>query len=298
MMTILNGVQIPSSIFFQAIGHSKKSIIVSLSRQVLVLIPAMILFGKYFGINGVLYAGPFADITAFIITLILLIFEIKNMKEIKDNNEIKVVKEESEKISNKYNDKKNVKKEDGHIVITIGREYGSGGRYIGKLVAKKLGINCYDKEFIQKLSKETGMNYNYIESKEQKETDISNYGNLTNSDDLFIQESNLIKKLYNKESCVIVGRCADYILKDKKDVVKVFIYASEEEKVKRAVNYYGLDEKKAKNEIERINKLRAKHYKYYTDSNWKDVKNYDLMLNVEEYGVEKCADIICDFIKK
>lgn len=285
MMTILNGVQIPSSIFFQAIGHSKKSIVVSLSRQVLVLIPAMILFGKYFGINGVLYAGPFADIVAFLITLVLLIFELKNMKETK--------------VDIKDNDiEKKVKKIDKHLVITIGREYGSGGRYVGELVAEKLGINCYDKEFIHKLAKETGMDVGYIENKEQKETDISNYGNLTNSDDLFIQESNLIKKLYNEESCVIVGRCADYVLKEKENVIKVFIYASEEEKIKRAVKYYGLNKKKAKSEIDRINKLRAKHYKHYTDSDWKDVKNYDLMLNVGEHGVEKCADIICEFVNK
>lgn len=285
MMTILNGVQIPSSIFFQAIGHSKKSIVVSLSRQVLVLIPAMIVFGKLFGINGVLYAGPFADVVAFIITIILLIFEMKNMKEVN-------VEE------NKDEDKDYVAKIDKHIVITIGREYGSGGRYVGELVAKKLGIKCYDKKFIQELAKETGMNIEYIEEKEQKETDISSYGNLTNADDLFIQESKLIKKLYKEESCVIVGRCADYVLRDEKDVAKVFIYASDDEKVNRAVKYYGLNKKKAKSEIDRINKLRAKHYKHYTDSDWKDVKNYDLMLNVDEHGVEKCADITCEFVNK
>lgn len=285
MMTILNGVQIPSSIFFQAIGHSKKSIVVSLSRQVLVLIPAMIVFGKLFGINGVLYAGPFADVVAFIITIILLIFEMKNMKEVNAEE-------------NKDEDKDYVAKIDKHIVITIGREYGSGGRYVGELVAKKLGIKCYDKKFIQELAKETGMNIEYIEEKEQKETDISSYGNLTNADDLFIQESKLIKKLYKEESCVIVGRCADYVLRDEKDVAKVFIYASDDEKVNRAVKYYGLNKKKAKSEIDRINKLRAKHYKHYTDSDWKDVKNYDLMLNVDEHGVEKCADIICEFVNK
>ncbi len=283
MMTILNGVQIPSSIFFQAIGKSKKSIFVSLSRQVIVLIPSMILFAKYFGINGVLYSGPFADTVAFIITLILLFFEIKGM-----NKKIKSVENNEEIVPTKL---------DKHVVITIAREYGSGGRFVGKLVAKELGINCYDKNFIQKLASETEMSQNYIEEKEQKETDISNNGLLTNADDLFIEESKLVKKLYDEESCVIIGRCADYILKDKKDVLKVFISASEEEKVNRAVKYYGVDKKKAKSEIDKINKLRAKHYKHYTDREWNNPENYDLMLKVDDFGVEKCAKIIVENIK-
>lgn len=141
------------------------------------------------------------------------------------------------------------------------------------------------------------MSQNYIEEKEQKETDISNNGLLTNADDLFIEESKLVKKLYDEESCVIIGRCADYILKDKKDVLKVFILASEEEKVNRAVKYYGVDKKKAKSEIDKINKLRAKHYKHYTDREWNNPENYDLMLKVDDFGVEKCAKIIVENIK-
>lgn len=107
----------------------------------------------------------------------------------------------------------------------------------------------------------------------------------------------MVKKLYDEESCVIIGRCADYILKDKKDVLKVFILASEEEKVNRAVKYYGVDKKKAKSEIDKINKLRAKHYKHYTDREWNNPENYDLMLKVDDFGVEKCAKIIVENIK-
>lgn len=283
MMTILNGVQIPSTIFFQAIGHSKKSILVSLSRQVLILIPAMIIFGQAFGIHGVLYSGPFADIVAFIVTVILLIFVIRDMDKKAKNLEREVDIESN--IETKDLDK--------HVVITIGREYGSGGRFVGQLVAKALGINCYDREFIKKLSKETGMGENYIEENEQKTTDVSSFGNLTNSDELFIKESNLVRDLYERESCVIVGRCADYILKDQKDVYKVFICAGEEEKIQRAIKYYGLkNRKQAKQKIENENKLRAKHYKHYTDRDWTNPENYDLMLKVDDVGVEKCANII------
>lgn len=282
MMTILNGVQIPSSIFFQAIGRSNKSAIISLSRQIVILIPSMIILGKIYGINGILYSGPLADILAFLITLILLIHEFKLLKE--DNEEEVSIEQTQAKLKN-------------HIVITIGREYGSGGRYVGKSVAEKLGINCYDNEFIEKLSKQTDLSKKYIAEHEQKETGTQSFGNIGEQDDLFIKESNLINNLYKKESCVIIGRCSDYILKDKKDVFKVFIYAGEKEKENWAIKYYGLNKKTALKEINKINKKRSKHYKYYTERNWTHPSNYDLMLMIDKIGVEKASDITVDLIK-
>ena len=282
MLTILNGVQIPSSIFFQAIGRSKKSAIISLSRQVLVLIPSMILLGKFLGLDGVLYAGPLADLIAFIIALILLITENKKLSE----NKL-----EKKEITKKPT---NLKK---RIVITIGREYGSGGRYVGQLVAKKLGINCYDNEFIQKLASETGLSEKYIAENEQKTTQLPNYGNISASDDLFIKEVELVNELYKKESCIIVGRCADYILKDKKDVLKVFICASNEEKISRAVKYYGINNKSAEKEITKTNKAREKHYKYYTNREWKNYENYDVVIKIDNFGVEKASELITNMLK-
>lgn len=282
MLTILNGVQIPSSIFFQAIGRSKKSAIISLSRQVLVLIPSMILLGKFLGLDGVLYAGPLADLIAFIIALILLITENKKLSE----NKL-----EKKEITKKTT---NLKK---RIVITIGREYGSGGRYVGQLVAKKLGINCYDNEFIQKLASETGLSEKYIAENEQKTTQLPNYGNISASDDLFIKEVELVNELYKKESCIIVGRCADYILKDKKDVLKVFICASNEEKISRAVKYYGINNKSAEKEITKTNKAREKHYKYYTNREWKNYENYDVVIKIDNFGVEKASELITNMLK-
>ena len=118
-----------------------------------------------------------------------------------------------------------------------------------------------------------------------------------NDDRLFIAETKVIEKLAKKESCVIVGRCADYILKDNKDTIKVFLYSDDESKVQRAVKYYGLDEKNALKQIKKINKERQKHYKFYTNREWTNQNNYDLSINVDKYGVEKTADIICNFIK-
>lgn len=286
LLCICNGVQIPAGIFFQAIGKSTKSAILSLSRQIIILIPAMILLSHIWGIQGVLSAGPVADGLAFVLALVFLIKEMKlldkaNVKEDNHLNETNI----------------NPNKDDKKIVITIAREYGSGGRYIGKLVAEKLGIKLYDKEFIEELSDKTGLTDEYIEANEQKRNLLDNfnnayYGGLNNSDELFIKESEFIKKIAKNNSCVIVGRCADYILKDKKNVIKAFIYNSLENKIKRAKKYYGMKDN-CKKEINKINKLRENHYNHYTDREWKDPANYDICLNSDEVGIEKSVDIIC-----
>ena len=291
LLCIFNGVQIPSGIFFQAIGKSTKSAILSLSRQIVILIPSMIILSKIFGIMGVLYAGPVADGLAFVLAAFLLIKEIKHLKENGTENEI-VSKETN--VSKENKDK---------IIITIAREYGSGGRYIGKLIAEKLKIKLYDKEFISKLAEETGLSAKYIENSEQKRSALETlnngyYSGLSNSDELFISESELIKKIADEDSCVIVGRCADFILKDKKDVIKIFVYSDMKGKVNRAVNIYGLDENNAEKEINRINKLRANHYKYYTEKEWKNPENYDICINSDGIGVEKAAELICEMVNK
>ena len=150
---------------------------------------------------------------------------------------------------------------------------------------------------------ETGLTEEYIENNEQKRNalDALNSGyyfGMNNSDELFIKESELIKEIANKESCVIIGRCADFILKDNSNVIKVFVYSNMEDEVKRATKFYGLDEKNAKKEIKRINKLRASHYKYYTEKEWKDNSNYDICINSDVLGVEKSAELIYNLIEE
>lgn len=293
LLCIFNGIQIPSGIFFQAIGKSTKSAILSLSRQIIILIPAMVILSSMYGIIGVLSAGPVADGIAFILAFVFLAKEYKNLKDgakVKD----KVVLDENS-INNK-----NI---EGNVIITIAREYGSGGRYIGKLVAEKLGIKLYDKEFVEEISKDTGFSAEYIESNEQKRTVLDNvnggyYVGLNNADELFIKESNLIKELAERESCVIVGRCADFILKDKENVFKIFINNTMENKIKRATEFYGMNKEKAKKEISRINKLRANHYKYYTDKDWREPSNYDICINSDAVGIENAVELICNSIKK
>ncbi len=291
LLCICNGIQIPAGIFFQAIGKSVKSAILSLSRQVLFLIPAMIILGKAFGLKGLLYSGPVADGLAFVIAVILLILELGKLGKKKVESKALI---DDTSTDNQLNQ---------HVVITIAREYGSGGRYIGRLIADKLGIKFYDKDFIEKLAQETGLSEEYIEENEQKMSKFSNFNNgyyigLNNSDDLFLKESELIKELADKESSVIIGRCADFILKDRKDVLKVFIYSNMEDKVKRATEIYGFDKIKAEKEIKRIDKLRSNHYKHYTEKEWKDYSNYDICINSDKLGVEKSAELICEMVRE
>ena len=289
LLSICNGVQIPSGVFFQAIGKSVKSAGVSLSRQILFLIPAFVILGGTFGVVGMLYAGPVADGLAFIVSSTLLIFEVKNLNKVKNKSQALV------------DDTSTDNKLESNFVITVSREFGSGGRYVGRLIADKLGIKLYDKDLIVKLAEKTGLSEEYIENNEQKRDSLAllnngYYSGLNNADDLFIEESEIIKDIAEKESCVIIGRCSDFILKENKNVLRVFISSSMKDKLDRAVNIYGFDKKNAEKEIKKIDKLRSNHYKYYTGGEWSNASNYDICMNSDLYGVEKTADIICNLV--
>ena len=291
LLCICNGVQIPSGIFFQAIGKSIKSAILSLSRQILFLIPSMFILSALFGVDGMLFAGPVADGLAFCIAVILLTLEIKSLGRNKIESQALI------------DDTSTDNKLEKHIVITVSREYGSGGRYVGRLIADKLGIKFYDKDFITKLANQTGLSEEYIESNEEKRDFLSTLNNgyyfgINDADNLFLKESELIKQIADKESCVIIGRCSDFILKDKENVIKIFVYSNMEDKIKRDTEFYKLDRENAEKEINKINKLRENHYNYYTDRQWKETSNYDICINSDTLGVEKTADLLCDIIKQ
>ena len=282
LVMALNALEMTTSIVIQSVGHVWKATAVSFIRQIILLIPISIILAFAFnkGIYGVLYAGCISDVLCFISTIFILKSEYKKLG----------AKQEKEE----ENQEQNTSYKGKHIVITISREYGSGGRFVGKLVSKKLGIPFYDKELISLSAKESGLSEQYIEEIDQKKKSATYINN--NDDRLFIAEKEVINNLA-KKSCVIVGRCADYILKDNKDTVKIFLYSDSKSKEKRAIKYYGLNEKNALKEIEKINKERAKHYKFYTDREWKNFDNYDFAFNVDKYGVEKTADNIVEIIK-
>ncbi len=269
----LNFLEMTTSIVVQSLGNVKKATMVSFIRQIILFIPIACFMANYLhkGIYGVLNAGPIADTITFFIAIAIFYSEYRKLST------RKILVDTTDEQSNKtYHGKK--------IIITISREYGSGGHYVGELLAKETGLKFYDKNLISMISKKTGLSKEYISENDQKLASFK-YSN-NNDDRIFIAESKVIKDLAEKESCIIVGRCADYVLKDNQDTLKIFLYSSDNDKVNRAVKYYGLQEENALKEIRKINNERAKHYKYYTGRDWYNLANYDLVLNVDYLGVQ------------
>lgn len=275
----LNALEMTGSISIQSLGNVKKATALSFIRQIILLIPLSLLLSIVLdkGIYGLVYAGCISDFLCFIIAIFIVGSEYIKLGKKKDNEEV-----EFKEHKNNYKGK--------HIVVTISREYASGGRYVGKLLSEMLGINFYDKELIALAAKESGLSKQYINEIDEGRRKSDN------DDRVFIAQSKIIKDLAKKESCVIVGRCADYILKNNKNVLKVFLYSDDISKINRAVKYYGLDKNRAYKQITKINKEREKHYKFYTNRNWKDMSNYDLIINVDSKGVEKTAKFIMDYL--
>lgn len=291
MLSILNAFEMSASIVIQSLGNVKKATFVAFARQIILFIPISLVLTQFLGLYGALYGGPIADAICFVI--VIFVYGSEHRKIGKEE------KFESHTLANETK-KDNILKD--QVIITINRQYGSGGRYIGKMVAEKLGIKFYDKDLIRLVSEQVGMTEKYIEENEQKRNvlDVFNNGyyvGLNNADELFIKESEFIKKVASEESCIIVGRCADFILKDNKNTIKIFINNSMENKVKRATEFYHMNKEKAEKEISRINKLRANHYKYYTEKDWKEPSNYDICINSDAIGIDNAVNLICDMVK-
>ena len=285
LVCALNLFEMCSSIIIQSLGNVKKATMVSFARQIILFIPLALILCQFYGLYGALYAGPIADTICFIFVIFVFTSEYKKITKLENmtsKNEIIYNNENLKPVLNK------------RVVVAISREYGSGGRYVGEIISKKLGIKFYDKAFISEVNKETGLSEEFIKENEQKRRVLGSF-EYNNDDKLFIAEEKVIKNI-SKESCVIVGRCAPYVLKDNKDTVKIFLYSSEEDKIKRAIKYYNIPKNKAKKEIEKINKMRDKHYSYYTGSSLYNPSNYDLMINVDSLGVEGTADYIIEYI--
>ena len=184
------------------------------------------------------------------------------------------------------------------MIITITREFGSGGRTIAKKLAEKLGYAYYDYEIVQQIAQESGFAKEYIEENGEDASSTSTFGFIWNnygynlSDELYIAQRNVICELADKGNCVIVGRCSDYILRDRKDVLNVFIHADFEYRKNRVVSVYGQNEFSPDKRIKDKDKRRIAYYKYYTDRKWADAKNYQLCLDSGVLGIDKCVEII------
>ncbi len=198
------------------------------------------------------------------------------------------------------------------FVITIARQYGSGGRTIGQMLANQLGVEYYDKDLIVKASEESGINMSLFADADERSRGLKslfkkkNYGgdvlspedsNFTGEENLFNYQAKIIRDLAAKESCIIIGRAADYILKDRDDVLSVFVHAPQWFLMEQAAQKHSMSEKELEKYIAKIDKSRAEYYKSHTGREWTDARNYDLCLDSSKLGFDRCVEEIRAYMK-
>ena len=191
-------------------------------------------------------------------------------------------------------------------IITISREFGSGGRFIGEEVAKKLGIAYYDKNIIGQIAEKSGLSPEYIQENAELSPKKGLFAYAFSGRDItgksvedmvYEAQRNIILELAEKEPCVIIGRNADYILKDRDDVLNVFIHGDMSEKIKRITGLHNVEEKEAVKMMADTDKRRRTNYNFYTDQNWGKASNYTLCLNSSQLGYDRCEMIIMECVK-
>jgi len=237
---------------------------------VIFVFPIAFLFTKLENVTELVWwTFPIAEVSTAIISLIIL----------KDsyNKKIKVIKPDKIK---------------SNLIISISREHGTNGKEIGNLVAKELNIPFYDKEEI----KDYALKNNIINSNYSNEELYEHFLSLDASKEAIINQSKVIKNIANNGNAVIIGRAADYILKENKNLIKIFIYAPMDYKIKNIMKNYGDNEKQAKSHILNSNKLRSNYYSVISNKTWGDKNNYDLCID-SKIGNENVVKIICDYVK-
>lgn len=200
-----------------------------------------------------------------------------------------------------------------NVVVTIARQYGSGGKTVGEMLAKEMGIPCYGENLLKLASEESGINERLFMQLDEKlqnspllrmTTDVytgelipPDSSEFVSAKNLFNYQAKVIKRLAETESCVIVGRAADFVLKDYPNVISVFVHASEEFNLARAMERNSMTESEMKKFIAKTDRYRADYYKHYTGREWTDARNYDLCLNSGKLGFEKCVQEIKGYMK-
>ena len=199
-----------------------------------------------------------------------------------------------------------------NLVITIGRQFGSGGRQIGKQLSEKLGIPYYDKEILAEAAKNSGICEEIFEHHDEKPTKSllfslvtgvqmhgplgATYLDMPLNHKVFLAQFDAIRRLAGEGPCIIVGRCADYVLRDNPDVVKLFVKAGMDKRMARAIEVHSVEPEKAEDYVRKMDKQRASYYNYYATNTWGDVNNYDLCLDTGKLGVEGSVELIMNYI--
>lgn len=200
----------------------------------------------------------------------------------------------------------------GNLVITIGRQCGSGGKRIGEIVAQKLGVKCYDKELLTLAAKNSGLCEELFETHDEKPTSSflyslvmdtysmgysnSAYMDMPLNHKIFLAQFDTIKKLAEEESCVIVGRCADYALAEYPSVASVFITGNDEDRIEYLKQLYKVETAKAKDIMVKTDKKRASYYNYYSSKKWGDSRSYNMTLDSSKLGIDGCVDMLLHYV--
>lgn len=269
-----------SGIFFQACGKPIHAILCSLIRDAF-FIPLMFILPVFFGIDGLLWSSPIADIIALVVVIVVTVNFMNLLKQTPITNETETV----------------IKQSKEGVIITIARQHGSMGKQIGRVVSEKLGIPFYYKETTALAAQESGLSKQFISDLNKNSPTILK--NLYMGTEVVLEavvaQEQIIKKIASYGSCVIVGRSADYVLRDYKNVVKVFIYAPTEYRVKRIMEAYNDSEEEAKKYIKKSDKARTSYYKSISGLTWGDKNNYDLMIDAS-IGIEESANKIIEYV--
>ena len=272
-----------NSIFFQAVGKPIQAAITSMIRDILCFVPFIIILPLLSqSVEAILWSAPISDFIAMIVTAILSVSFIKSLHKTEEVEEVNAVIKPSKK----------------GVIITIGREHGSSGKQIGKLVAEKLGIPFYYKEMTALAAQESGLDREFIADINTDSPTILH--SLYLSTDVIqravVAQDKVIKRIADEGSCVIVGRAADHVLRDYDNVLNIFIYAPDEYRIGRIMEVYGDNYETAKRNVKHSDEARASYYRNISGKSWGDRRNYHLMID-GSIGLEKSADIICSYVK-
>ena len=272
-----------NSIFFQAVGKPVYAIVASMIRDVVCFSPLIIILPYLIpNVEIILYAAPISDLIAMVVTAFLSIRFIKSLHAPVETENVEAVIKPSKK----------------GVIITIAREHGSSGKQIGRLVAEKLGIPFYYKEMTALAAQESGLDREFIAEININSPSVLH--SLYLSTDVIqravVAQDKVIKRIAEHGSCVIVGRAADYVLRENEDLFRVFIYAPTDLRIKRIMEIYGDNYEMAKKHVRHSDEARASYYKKISGLEWGDRHNYDLVEN-SSVGLEKSADFICSQVR-
>ncbi len=284
-LIVFTCVQKVCAIFLQSIGHAKKAAPLSVLRDVLLIIFSLIA-PMLWGVTGIFWAAPIADMIAIAITAIVMVDlwkQLGNETAKSDSETVKPVLQQSH----------------AGVVITIAREHGTAGKHIGQLVAERLNIPCYYKEMTALAAKESGLTKEFISNINSNENAVMKELYLSTNviQQAIIAQDKVIKMIADAGACVIIGRAADYVLRDRENVVKIYIHAPKDYRVKKVMEMYGDTEEEGRRSIERSDAARAAYYKNISGFKWGDVHQYDLCID-SSIGTEASADLICEYIGK